>query len=471
MCIVFFALPPLWYLPTVSPLKVLRRELEVTQISRLAQALLGSLAVFLLIWVYSQDLKLTATILLAFLSLALVAGMLAFLLLKLGRRLGMKAGSSWRLAWSNLQRHQGQSIMQILVFATAIMLLMVIVVVRTSLIDEWKFSLPDDAPNHFFVNMTPANVSAVEDILEQRQLKHNGLYPMIRGRVVEVNQARPSEQQRQDVGIFQRESNLSWSQQLPLKNELTAGAWWPQWQPKTAGAVGVSVEQDLAAELGLQLGDSLGFSIGGLTLEAEVASFRSLNWDTMQPNFYFLFSPHALQQYTPTFMTSVHIPSADKPVLNTLLKRYPTIVVIEMDLVIEQIQKLTQQVSDGVELVLALVLLGGIMVLLAAVNASMDYRMQEAAILRALGSTARRILGSTLLEFFMLGMLAGLIAVLGSEVLLIGLQYWVLELPLQPHFLSWLLGPLLGGSLVAGLGLWATRSAVSVAPAVVLREL
>lgn len=471
ICLIFFALPPLWYLPTVSPLKILRRELGVNQVSRLAQGLLGCVAVFLLIWVYSQDLKLTATILVAFLTLAVVAGGLAFVLLKLGRRLGMKAGSSWRLAWSNLQRHQGQSIMQILVFATAIMLLMVIVVVRTSLIDEWKFSLPENAPNHFFVNIAPANIEPIESILKQRQLQHNGLYPMIRGRLLTMNQQPPSEQQKKDIGIFHRESNLSWSKELPLKNEITAGQWWSQWQPNKEGTIGVSVEKDLAKELGLKLGDQLGFSIGGLTLKAEVASFRSLNWDTMQPNFYFLFSPGALAEYSPTFMTSVHIPSAEKSVLNTLLKQYPTMVVIEMDLVIEQIQKLTQQVSDGVELVLALVLLGGVMVLLAAVNSSMDYRMQEAGILRALGSTAKRILGSTFLEFFMLGGLAGLIAVLGSEVLLLGLQYWILDLPLQPHYLSWLLGPVLGGILVASLGLWATRSAVSVAPAVVLREL
>lgn len=471
VCLVFFALPPLWYLPTVSPLKVLRRELSANNVSRWMQGLLGCSAVFFLVWIYSQDIKLTASILVAFLCLAMVAGLLALVLLQLGRRLGMKAGSSWRLAWSNLQRYRAQSVMQILVFATAIMLLIVITVVRTSLIDEWKFSLPEDAPNHFFVNISTAELDSVEAILKQRQISHNGLYPMVRGRIVKVNQQPPTVQQKSNNSIFRRESNLSWSQALPLKNEITSGLWWDKWQSAEAGMAGVSVERELADELGLKLGDKLGFSIGGLALEAEIASFRNLNWDTMQPNFYFLFSPGTLQSFSPSYMTSVYIPAQEKRILNTLLRNHPTMLVIEMDLVIEQIQKLTQQVSDGVELVLALVLLGGIMVLLAAVNASMDYRMQEAGILRALGSTAKRILGSTFLEFFMLGILAGLIAVLGAEVLLMGLQHWVLKLPLQPHYWSWVLGPLFGGVLVASLGLWASRAAVSVPPAVVLREL
>ena len=127
----------------------------------------------------------------------------------------------------------------------------------------------------------------------------------------------------------------------------------------------------------------------------------------MRPNFFFIFEPGSLDTYSPTFITSIYLPAQQKSFINQLLLDHPTILVMELDRIIEQIRSIVNQVSDGVLLVLWLTLIGGCLVLLAAVMGSIAARKQQAGLLRALGSSRQLIVGSICAEFAILGFLAG----------------------------------------------------------------
>ncbi len=470
ICLIFFALPSLWFLPGVPPLKILRRELGVNAIHLWIQIALAFLAVLLLIVLFSQDLALAVSVIGALSGVLVVTAGLALGLLKLSRHIATNSGSVWRLALANLQRRREQTLVQIVVFATAIMLLLTLTIVRTSLIDEWQLQLPEDAPNHFLVNIPPHDVEAVQQMLDEKQLEREQLYPMVRGRLTGINGSEPTEEQRSANGVFNREANLTWTDTLAEDNRIVAGKWWDSWQRSEDGVPGVSVEIELAEEAGLSIGDKLTFSLGGLILEAQIASFRSLDWRSMKPNFFFIFEPGALDNYSPTYITSLYLPVEQKSFINDLLRRYPTMLVIELDRIIDQIRTIVTQVSNGVLLVLWLTLAGGCLVLIAAVTSSIDSRKQESGLLRALGSPRRLMIGSVWAEFSVLGLLSGIIAVIGAEILLISLQYWVLETPIRPHYIFWLVGPLAGALFVGALGALSCRSVVNTPPAVVLRE-
>ena len=472
VCLVFFALPPLWHLPTVPPLKVLRREMQVKPMRQWLQGALGVGAVLLLILIYSQNLFLTISVMLALGSIFGVAALLAFGMLRVGRRLGMRAGSIWRLALASLQRNQGQSTVQILVFATAIMLLITLTTVRTSLIEEWQLQLPADAPNHFLANIAPYQLDAVEKLLAEQNIQGSELFPMIRARLITVNGEEPVEREGEGGDNLRREFNVSWAEKVPDSNKIVAGTWWNDLpEKKPSDLAGVSVEQGVAQRLHIHVGDKLKYSIGGLELDAEVKNIRSLEWESMRPNFYFLFEPGSLDDYAPMFMTSIYLPPEKKLFVNQLLREQPTILVYELDKIIEQIRSIVNQVSSGVELVLWLVVVGGFLVLLAAVNSSMENRLQEAGLLRALGSRRQLVIGSVWTEFSALGFFAGLLAVLGSEILLMGLQHWVLDVPVRPHWQMWIIGTTLGALVIGVLGVISCRRVVTAAPAVVLREI
>ncbi|MGQ9426022.1 ABC transporter permease [Gilvimarinus sp. F26214L] len=470
VCLIFFALPPLWHLPRIPPLKILRREMPVRHLRAWIQGGFGVAAVLLLIFIYSGDLWLTASVFLSLAGIIGVASILALWLLRLGRQLGMHAGSVWRLALASLQRSPGQSTVQILVFATAIMLLLAMTTIRGSLLDDWQLQLPEDAPNHIFLNIAPHEREPVRQLLQKEGIENVSFSPMLRARLVAINGEAPTEEMRERNGVLRRELNLTWNAELQEDNEVVAGQWWDAARINDEQRPGaMSVEVEVAERLGLELGDTLTFSVGGLTVDVVVENFRTVNRDSFEW-YFFIAAPGVLEDYSPVYRSDVFLPPGKKSLVNDVLLEHPTVMVFEFDKIIQQIRSIIDQVSSGVELVLWLVIAGGALVLVAAVNASMGNRLREAGLLRALGSSRKLIIGSVWTEFSVLGLFAGLLAVFGSEVLLLSIQHWVLEVPIQPHLHLWFVGTLLGTLSIGLLGVISCRRVVTAAPAVVLRE-
>ena len=263
---------------------------------------------------------------------------------------------------------------------------------------------------------------------------------------------------------------FSGTAELPEGNKITEGQWWDE-VDSAATIAPVSLEDEIAEELGLTLGDRITFSVGGLTFESEVVNTRTLNWDNMTPNFYFLFPEGLLEEYPRTSMTSLYIPPQQKLLVNDLLRKYPTVQVIELDKIIDRIRTIVSQVTRGLEVMTMLILSCGVLVMFAAVSLSMSERLQESAILRTLGSARRLILGIQLVEFSTLGIMAGLLAAIGAEAAVAMLQHFMFDLPFALHPWLWIAGPLAGGLLVGALGVGYSRKAVVQPPLEVLKSL
>ena len=480
LCLVGFTLPALWHLPSQSPLAVLRQDIIVKPLGAAVRIILGVLAIAGLLFWYSNNIYLTLAILVGFGATALASVIAGLSLLRVAMNYGQRMGSVWRLALANLWRRRSQSLIQMVGFSGAIALLMIMVVVRTSLIDQWQFQLAEDAPNHFLVNVAPYELDDVRQLVDDNQLETAGWYAMVRGRMTAINDELISEDQKDSHESFRRELNLSWTTELPEGNKVAQGQWWDtdmlsDFSAKT-NAQGqriapVSLEDELAGELGLELGDLITFSVGGLVFEAEMIGTRTLNWDNMTPNFYFLFPEGMLEEYPRTSMTSLYIPAEKKLLVNDILRSFPTVQVIELDKIIDRIRTIVSQVTRGLEVMTLLILGCGILVMFSAVSLSMSERLQESAILRTLGSSRRLILGIQLIEFSTLGVMAGLLASAGAELSVAMLQRFMFDLPFSMHLWLWYTGPIVGGLLVGLLGVGYSRKVVIQPPLEVLRSL
>ena len=470
-----FALPALWHLPSLSPLAVLRRDVSLHPVGVVKRLLIGvAMVAVLLLW-YSQNLAMGLAVLCGLaLTAATVMGP-GWLLLRQLNRLGARVGSVWRLALSNLWRRRIQSLVLLAGFAGAMAILMTLVMIRTTLLEEWRWQLAEDAPNHFLVNVAPYELQGVEKLLADNDLTTVGWYAMVRGRITLIDGETPSEELIDQNEALRRELNLSWTEELPQGNAVEEGLWWPQIEGFAErygeGEAPLSIEEDLAEEIGVTLGSRLTFSVGGLTFDGVVTSIRSLNWDTMTPNFYILFPEGYLEKFPRIFMTSLYLPPEQKAFVSDLLSQFPTVLVIELDMVIDRIRTMVSQVTHGLELMTLLILGCGVLVMLAAVKLSMSERLQESAVLRTLGSTGKRILAIQSLEFGVLGGLAGLLAASGAELALFLLQQRMFEAPFGLHWELWLVGPLLGALLVASLGVAYTRRSITQPPLQVLSNL
>jgi putative ABC transport system permease protein len=473
VCTLVFALPVLWPLRQVPPLRVLRSALGNELQPVRGFYVLGVAAIFLLMWFYSNNLMLTVYVFGGTAVCAAAVALFAWGVLRATRRLGlhvpgMQARNAWRLGMANLQRHPAHSILQFVIFGLIFMLLLLAILVRSSIISEWQQQLPPGTPNQFLINIAPGQVEAVKSRLQEQHLQAAGFYPMVRGRVTAINGVEATTIISDSVDEVYRELNLTWSASLPDDNRLAEGTWWQAVAPASLPAV--SIEKSLAAKLKVKVGDQLTFTIGDASFDAQITSLRELSWDRMRPNFYFIFEPGALDPYSATYITSFYLPKEQKNFLNRLLKEFPTLSIFEVDEMIARIQKITTQVTQAIELVLALVLLAGVLVLVACVQSSLDERIHESALLRALGASRKLILGGLATEFLLLGASAGLLAATGSEGVGWLLQVRVFQMEDHWHPWLWLSGPLAAMIIIGALGVGACRKVVRMPPWQVLRE-
>ena len=345
-----------------------------------------------------------------------------------------------------------------------------IALLRGELLDTWQDQLPADAPNHFVLNVLPADRDAFNERVQALSTSSVPLYPVVPGRLVAIN-GEPVRQlvskESQGERAVRRDLSLTWAEELPADNHLTAGTWW---QPGSAAELpGVSVEAELAESLQLQLGDRLSFTVGGLTRDVTVTSLREVNWDSFQPNFYMIFEPGTLQDMPTTYMTSFHLPPGRDRELVQLARDFPSATLLQVEALLGQLRSILAQVSLAVEYVLLFVLAAGLAVLFAGLQATLDERIRQGALLRALGADRALLLKARRTEFGLLGATSGLLAALGCELVSALLYQFVFDLRWQPH--PWLLLlPLVGALLVGGAGVLGTRRALNASPLNVLRE-
>ena len=479
VCLLAYALPPLLRLRATEPIRVIRRDLaDPTTTDRLTYgaAVAGTIG---LMWWYSEDLYLTALIFSGAAAATVVLWGAAYALLRSGRVLGMQAGSAWRLALAGMQRRGQENTLQILVFGLAIMLLLILFLVRTALIDEWSAQIPEDAPNHFAINISPEDVVPIRDMFEENNISAQPLFTMIRGRISTINGESARERGRRNVrdrdlvGDEEDDAprassgrNLTQAALLPDDNRIISGEWWPE---DYSGPALVSIEDEFARRNSLVVGDELVFSIQGRDVTTEISNIRTVAWDNMQPNFYIIFSPGSLDDFPSTYMTSFNLASDNKLFLNDLLRAYPTMTVLEVDALIEQIKTIIEQVTLAIELVLVLILVSGGLVLLASIQASMDERFKQHAILRTLGASQNLVMGSLVIEFCALGLFAGVLATVGSEITVFALETEIFELDYAVNPLLWVMGPIVGIILIGIIGTVATLKVVKTPPIRVLR--
>ncbi len=265
----------------------------------------------------------------------------------------------------------------------------------------------------------------------------------------------------------QREANFTHADSLPDANKIIAGEWWDAATDESL----VSVEQGFAERIGAGLGDRLQVRIAEEEFEVTVASIRESDWQSMKPNFFIIFPRKVLAAYPKVYLTSFYLPPENKRSLNDLIRRFPTVTIIELDIVIDEIRSIVERVGQAIELVLAVILAAGALVLVAGVQASVDVRLRESALLRALGAGRGLLMGALTIEFAFLGGLAGLLAAAGAEIAAWALQTQALDLSYQASPWLWPAGVLVGMIIIGVLGVMSCRKAVSVPPLVVLREI
>ena len=474
-----FALPALWHLPTIAPLKVLRRDLPDSLVSQGKRVALGIIALLLLTYWYSGSIIISLTFLGTLFALFAICAFIALQALKLVQGFGSWRGSFVRLGLANLWRRRGQTMVQLIGFSVTLMLLLVTTGMRTNLVAEWQAQLPENSPTHFLFNVSSTEVAPLKNLLDEEGVVADRWYPMVRGRLVALNDEPLSIERLRKTDGLGREVNFTQTADLPPSNEIVQGTWWKNSENEGLPSQ-FSIEEEVAQALGVTIGDTIEFSIGGLRFSAELTSIRTVDWQSMNANFYIIFSPGVLDRFSPNWLTALRTPEQDKPsnqllpsdsFVSKIIKDYPATVVLELGQVVDRIRDIINRVTLGLEMILLLVLACGALVLFAAIGVSYDERLRENAVLRTLGSSRKIVAGGLAVEFAVLGAIAGIIASAGAEFMLYLVQTRVFDLQPNWHWELWVLGVSAGVVVITALGLLRSREIIIVPPLQSLREI
>jgi putative ABC transport system permease protein len=465
-----FALPPLVQLRRVPPLRVLRKDLGAPSGRAALGYLLGVGGFFgLLLWT-ANDLRVGSMTAGGFALGILFFAAVAFAVLRLLsplRAMTGRLGISWRFAVAAVLRRPAATVVQLVSLSVGLMALLLLTVTRTDLVNAWRAAAPPDAPNRFVINIQPEQVAAIESRLAQADLPDATLYPMVRGRLIQIN-TRPvgpegfSDERAQR--LVDREFNLSYADEAPSHNPILSGSWFK------AGAAELSIEAGIAKTLGINLGDELTFDIAGEQVKARATSLRKVNWDSMRANFFIIMPPGLLADKPRSFITAFHLPEAKTGFTTDLLREYPNLTVVDTSAIFARVQAVLDQVIAAVEFLFVFTLAAGVLVLYAALASSRDERVREAALLRALGASRQQLQRAQVAEMLCLGGLAGLLAAMGAAAIGWALARYAFEFEYVVTPWVFVLG-IGGGALCALLGGWmGLRSVLRTPPLTSLRE-
>ncbi len=450
-----FGLPPVLQLAQVPALRVIRREVGALKPVSVAVLALGVAGFAALLLVASSDTTLGLIAVGGFALATLLFAGLSWVAVWLLRRSvnDATAPSALVLATRQMAARPAFTVVQVSALALGLLALILLVLLRTDLINSWRSASPANAPNRFVINVMPEQGEAFQAALKAAGVSDYDWYPMIRGRLVAIN-GKPTgpEQYSEERAqrLVDREFNLSHAATLPAHNLVVAG----QWRDEESN--GISIEEGIAKTLGLKLGDQLTYEIGGEQRTSAITSLRKVDWGSMRANFFALYPLGKMDGVSATYMSAFRAPTA-AGFDTALVRQFPNITSVDASATIAQVQRILNQVISAVEFLFGFTLAAGLVVLFAAVAATREERAREFAIMRAVGARATLLRQVQRIELAGVGLLAGLLAALVASVVGWALARFVFEF-------SWVVSPwvplsgALSGAVLALLaGWWGLR--------------
>lgn len=376
----------------------------------------------------------------------------------------------FRLAINNIHRPGSPAPSVMLSLGLGLALIVTLALIDNNLTRELKANIPDRAPSFFFVDIQPEQVDgftetvkAIDAEAELRQV------PMMRGRIVSVKSVPSTEiEPTPEVAWALRgDRGLTYAETLPDGSKLVKGDWWA---PDYDGEPLVSVEAEIADGIGLDIGDKITVNVLGRDVTATVANLRTLEWESFGINFVLVFSPNTLRDAPHTFLSTVTM-NSDREVelLDKVTADYPSITAIRMKEAIQTINAFLEKLLAGIRGASALTLVMSVLVLAGALASGYQARLYDAAILKAVGSTRRRLIVSYCAEYIIYGAATSLFALIVGAIAAYSIIRFVMDFSWEFDLGVALSATLIATAITLILGIATSWRSLGVRPARILR--
>ncbi len=480
---ILFALPPLLRFRRVSPLLALRASVDENAMpgrdlaSVLVYVFIGaSLTGFAIsrAETWTDGLFVAGGLGLAVAVLIGIAKLLIFLVRKL-----LPRGWSFvlRQGLANLYRPNNRTLLLTLSLGLGTFLLLTIYLTRDVLLTQFRSIDANNQPNIFLFDIQPDQTKAVADLVRQQHLPVLQEAPIVTMRLVEVKGRKSSDilkdpQRKTPEWQLEREYRSTYRAELSKTEKITAGKWIGHFDYHPGETVPVSVEQDIARDLGLTIGDSLVFDIQGVPIKAQVASLREVDWKRFQTNFFVVF-PTGVLENAPTFnvlVSRVPTPAASAKLQNAVVAKFPTVSALDLTSVIQTVDSILTKAALVIRIMSLFTVGTGLVVLGSTIWSGRYQRLKESVLLRTLGASRWQIWKILCAEYLFLGLLASATGILLALAASWALAVFTFKLAYTPSLWPLAVAGLIVTALTVAVGLLTSYGVGSTPPLAILRE-
>jgi putative ABC transport system permease protein len=481
-----FALLPLLEVRNVSPLLALRREYDESP-ARGRQRLTAYVAIVitmvgLSMW-QAPNWATGLAFAVALSSTTLLLWFIAWLVMKGVRRFFPRAAPYVvRQGIANLYRPHNQTIAVTLAIGFGVFLIATLYVSQRNLLRQVELDASPDRPTLMLFDIQRDQKDSVEQMITQRGFPLLGTTPIVPARISQVN-GRGSGQILADTinpphsrWPLTRQYMNTYRDTLVDSEELVAGSWWREGLDPVAEKTGlprISLERDLARDLGVGIGDRITWDLQGVEIETEIASLREVDWARFETNFFVVFEPGVLDDAPQTYVIPTRVPDAigRAELQRDLVLAFPNVSSMDLAAVQEVVEAILGSVAFAIRFMAFFSIASGVVVLIGSLATSRYHRVRESVLLRTLGARRRLISHILATEYSSLGIVSGLSGtVLGVAAGWIAVKYMFqlsFSFPLIPLVAFWL-GTALATSAI---GLFNARDVFRKPPLAVIREM
>lgn len=326
-------------------------------------------------------------------------------------RLKRPRSPAWRLALSNLTRPGAPTAGVVMSIGTGLSVMVTVALLDTNLSRQITDHIPERAPAFFFIDIQPDQVRPFKDIVARADgadlLQH---MPNLRGRLALID-GTPVDEAIYDPGaswFVNGERGLTYAATPPEGADVVAGAWWPE---DYAGPPAISLDAEIAGELGIGVGDTLTFNILGRRVTAEIHNLRTIDWSRIRAEFATIFAPGALEDMPQTHVAAVGVtPEAEDRLHRAVTDRFANVSAVRIRDVLETVADVFSRIAVAVRASAGVTVAAGLLVLAGAVAAGYRRRVYDAVVLKVLGATRADVMRAFVVEYAMLGAVTALLA-------------------------------------------------------------
>lgn len=482
---VLFALPSLISVRSISPLNAIRASFELMKPKR--DVLKWFIYLLIIGFVYgftylqmqdtTKSLAFLIGILLAFLSLV---GQSKLLMLVLRKMIPERMAYVWRQGFANLYRPNNQTMLLSVAIGLSTLFIVTLYLVQGVLLNKVTVSGDGAKSNMVLFDVQPAQTPGLEKLLKANKLPVLGQVPIVTMRIAEIN-GKTAEQSGGETYLnkegndrsssaFRGEVRATYQKNLRDTEMITDGKW--TGNTSESGTVYISLEKAYANRINVKIGDSIVFNVQGMPVKTKVGSLRSVNWNTVQPNFRVVFPEGVLEQAPQFYVFMTHVDGAElsAKLQAQVLKQFPNVSIVNLNMIIKAIDDLLDKINFVIRFMAGFSMATGWIVLLSSVISSKGQRLKESVLLRTMGASRRQIMTITGLEYLFLGFIATAAGIILAVFASWTLAVFALESNYAPNILP-LIGFLLGIPLLVMMtGLYSSRSVLNRPPLEILRK-